>query len=192
MITGMPRKAVTELEKLDRQHAAAVEARRRIDQDERDAFDAVRPAEHQVEQLHGRRMRGDRVDKEITAATAKLGEARTAAAREWPLERKAADGLVRETNHAKRRHMRDNADELLKHLDEHAQLYVAELTELLPRIREIGQELGTLHQASPRSCTNSSPATNSGSSPPTPSSSSRPPATSNAPVSGRRITTQSG
>jgi hypothetical protein len=96
MIVAMTSTATEQLAALDELHAQAVERRRGFDLAERQAHEAVRAAEHEVQRLLGDRSRGLDVDRSLSAAMKALDRARGETRREWALERAAGDQIGRE------------------------------------------------------------------------------------------------
>ena len=139
-----------QLHELDTEHQAAGAARSKINADERAAHEALQAAEAELVDLYAARGRGENVARKITIAETKVTDARRAAYREWAIERKAADQIVRERAGAIERFLRDHADQLLATEAEHVAPTVAEFDQLASRLIELGQELAASEQRSMR------------------------------------------
>jgi hypothetical protein len=103
-----------ELAALAAEHQRLVQHRRGIDQQERDAWQAVRAAEEELAALEREALAGDPPPQaQITAATKKLRHARENAQVEWAAKRKGADAAILAAEGDRQRYIHHHFEELL-------------------------------------------------------------------------------
>jgi hypothetical protein len=134
--------ATDDLAILDQRHAEAVEGRRRVDEEERAAFDSMREAEADLERLLTEKMRGDEPPPRLLAdAQKRLDRAREATRREWSLERRASDRVVLEAARQRHAFIEQHVDALLAAEREEAQAHADEMNQLAHRVIEVHAQL---------------------------------------------------
>lgn len=139
--------ATEQLEQLDRRYAEAVEARCRADVDEREAHHHVRAVSAEVEDLLAQKMQGDEPPgRTLTDARQRLDKVREATRREWALERKARDRVVRDTDGARQRFIGEHAEELLAEEYEIGDALAEEMNEAARRVVELRAQLAAADQ----------------------------------------------